>query len=125
MRLAYKSGCRHLFIGFESIMQTSLNQVNKAFNKVERYKENIKRIHAHGISLQAGIVLGFDHDTGDVFDRTLEFFIETGVQNASFNMLTPYPNTPLFNRLKAEGRILTRIGQSTTPAPTLCSSQKT
>jgi radical SAM superfamily enzyme YgiQ (UPF0313 family) len=105
--LAYKSGCRHLFIGFESISQLSLNQSNKGFNRVGRYREIIKRIHAHGISIQAGIVFGFDSDTPDVFERTLDFLIETGIQQATFNILTPYPNTPLYHRLKSEGRILT------------------
>jgi radical SAM superfamily enzyme YgiQ (UPF0313 family) len=62
---------------------------------------------AHGISIQAGIVFGFDHDKPHVFDKTLDFLIENGVQNATFNILTPFPNTPLFHRLKAEGRILT------------------
>ena len=105
--LAYQSGCRHLFIGFESISQLSLDESNKAFNRVEHYREIIRRIHSHRISVQAGIVFGFDHDWPDVFDKTLDFLIENGIQNATFNMLTPYPNTPLFHRLKAEGRILT------------------
>lgn len=104
---AYKSGCRHLFIGFESVTQMSLDGANKSFNKVERYKEIIHRIHSHGISIQAGIVFGFDCDTPDVFDETLKFLRENGIAQATFNMLTPYPGTPLFNRLKAEGRILT------------------
>ena len=107
LELAYKSGCRHLFIGFESIDQMSLDSANKAFNKVERYGEIIRRIHSHGISIQAGIVFGFDCDTPDVFDRTLDFLRENGISQATFNMLTPYPGTPLFDRLKAEGRILT------------------
>ena len=107
LELAYLSGCRHLFIGFESISQLSLDYANKNFNRVEHYREIIKRIHAHGISIQAGIVFGFDHDKSDVFDRTLDFLVENGIQNATFNILTPYPNTPLFHRLKREGRILT------------------
>ena len=105
--LAYQSGCRHLFIGFESVTQTSLDGSNKAFNRVEHYGEIIRRIHDHGISVQAGIVFGFDHDLPGVFDQTLDFLIGNGVQNATFNVLTPYPGTPLFHRLKAEGRILT------------------
>lgn len=107
LELAYKSGCRHLFVGFESISQMSLDLAKKEFNKVGRYREIIKNIHDHGISVQAGIVFGFDCDTREVFERTLDFLIENGVQNATFNILTPYPGTPLFDRLKSEGRILT------------------
>jgi radical SAM superfamily enzyme YgiQ (UPF0313 family) len=67
-----------------------------------------RRIHAHGIAVQAGIVFGFDHDTAAVFEETLDFLEEAGVQNATFNILTPFPGTPLHMRLEAEGRILTR-----------------
>jgi len=58
--------------------------------------------------VQAGIVFGFDHDTVDVFDETLKFLESTGVQNATFNILTPFPGTRLYHKLEAEGRILTR-----------------
>ena len=107
LELAYRSGCRHLFIGFESISQMSLDSANKYFNKVGHYKEIIRRIHSYGISIQAGIVFGFDCDTPGVFDETLAFLRENGIAQATFNILTPYPGTPLFDRLKAEGRILT------------------
>jgi len=107
LELAYKSGYRHLFIGFESISQVSLDGANKSFNQVERYQEIIRRIHSHGISIQAGIVFGFDNDTPDVFDKTIAFLRDNGISQATFNVLTPYPGTPLFERLKAQGRILT------------------
>ena len=58
--------------------------------------------------MQAGIVFGFDADTDEVFRRTLDFLEVAGVQNATFNILTPYPGTDLYQRLEAEGRILTR-----------------
>jgi radical SAM superfamily enzyme YgiQ (UPF0313 family) len=107
LELAHRSGCRHLFIGFESVSQMSLDAVNKSFNKVARYQEVIRRVHAHGISVQAGVVFGFDCDGPGVFDETLAFLRENGIDQATFNVLTPYPGTPLFARLKAEGRILT------------------
>ena len=108
LELAACSGCKQLFIGLESISQASMNEVHKGFNRVEEYARVIERIHEHGIAVQAGIVFGFDHDTEEVFDTTLEFLETTGVQNATFNILTPYPGTPLYARLQAEGRILTR-----------------
>jgi len=106
--LAARSGCKQLFVGFESVSQASLDGVSKSFNHVDGYARAIDRIHAHGISVQAGIVFGFDHDTESVFDETVDFLESTGVQNATFNMLTPFPGTPLHARLEAEGRILTR-----------------
>jgi radical SAM superfamily enzyme YgiQ (UPF0313 family) len=57
--------------------------------------------------VQAGIVFGFDHDTPEIFQDTLDFLETAGVQNATFNILTPYPGTPLYRKLESEGRILT------------------
>jgi radical SAM superfamily enzyme YgiQ (UPF0313 family) len=108
LELAARSGCKQLFIGLESISQASMNEVRKKFNRVEEYVRVIERIHAHGIAVQAGIVFGFDNDTESIFSETLDFLESTGVQNATFNILTPYPGTHLFQRLETEGRILTR-----------------
>jgi radical SAM superfamily enzyme YgiQ (UPF0313 family) len=105
---AAKSGCKQLFLGLESISQSSMDGVGKAINRVDDYASAIRRVHAHGIAVQAGIVFGFDEDTAAIFKDTLDFLEEAGVQNATFNILTPYPGTPLFQRLEAEGRILTR-----------------
>lgn len=108
LELAARSGCKQLFIGFESLSQASLDASGKRFNRVDRYAEDIARVHAHGIAVQAGIVFGFDCDTDTVFHDTVDVLEESGVQNATFNILTPFPGTPLFDRLEAEGRILTR-----------------
>jgi radical SAM superfamily enzyme YgiQ (UPF0313 family) len=82
-------------------------EVKKGFNRVDEYSRIIQRIHAHGIAVQAGIVFGFDHDTPQIFKDTLDFLEEAGVQNATFNILTPFPGTLLFQKLETEGRILT------------------
>jgi radical SAM superfamily enzyme YgiQ (UPF0313 family) len=82
--------------------------VNKSFNRVEEYFRIIERIHSHGIAVQAGIVFGFDHDTPDIFEETVDFLELAGIQNATFNILTPFPGTPLFRQLEADGRILSR-----------------
>ena len=108
LELAARSGCKQLFVGLESVSQASLNAVSKAFNRVDEYARAIERIHAHGMSVQAGIVFGFDHDRESVFAETLDFLEASGVQNATFNILTPFPGTRLFQRLDGEGRIRTR-----------------
>ena len=108
LEAAAQSGCKQLFLGLESISQQSMVEVNKRFNRVEEYYQIIERIHSHGIAVQIGIVFGFDHDTPEIFKATIDFLEETGVQNATFNILTPFPGTPLFQRMEAEGRILTR-----------------
>jgi radical SAM superfamily enzyme YgiQ (UPF0313 family) len=108
LELAARSGCKQLFIGLESVSQASVNEVSKGFNRVEEYAQAIERIHAHGIAVQAGIVFGFDHDTEAVFEETLELLEKCGVQNATFNILTPFPGTRLYTRLDTAGRITTR-----------------
>ncbi len=108
LELAARSGCKQLFLGLESVSQASMDEVHKGFNRPDQYARLIERVHSHGIAVQAGIVFGFDNDTPSIFDDTLDFLKRTGVQNATFNILTPYPGTPLFARLDAEGRILTR-----------------
>jgi radical SAM superfamily enzyme YgiQ (UPF0313 family) len=105
---AARSGCKQLFLGLESISQASVDGVHKRFNRVDEYARLVSRVHAHGIAVQAGIVFGFDEDTPAIFKETLDFLEEAGVQNATFNILTPYPGTPLFARLDSEERILTR-----------------
>jgi len=108
LEAAAKSGCKQLFLGLESLCQQSMAEVNKGFNRVKEYLSIIERIHSHGIAVQAGIVFGFDHDTPEIFKDTIDFLEEAGVQNATFNILTPFPGTPLFGKMEAEGRLLTR-----------------
>ena len=108
LEAAARSGCKQLFLGLESVSQLSMNEVRKGFNRVEEYARIVNRVHAHGIAVQAGIVFGFDNDTPAIFKDTLDFVEEMGVQNATFNILTPYPGTPLFRKLDGEGRMLTR-----------------
>jgi radical SAM superfamily enzyme YgiQ (UPF0313 family) len=108
LEAAAHSGCKQLFLGLESISQQNMVDVNKRFNRVEEYFQIIEHIHSHGIAVQVGIVFGFDNDTPEIFKDTIDFLERTGVQNATFNILTPFPGTPMFRRMEAEGRILTR-----------------
>ena len=106
--LAYKAGCVEWFVGFESVSQESLNGIKKTVNKVEDFKRMIKRVHKHGMAIQGGIIFGFDQDTPDIFDATLEKMYEWELDAVEVNILTPYPGTPLFDRLEHEGRLLTK-----------------
>lgn len=105
---AAASGCLCLFIGFESISPASLSAVGKRHNVVEEYAEAIRRIHAHGIAVFGGFIFGLDHDTEDVFEQTVRFARRARLEGAQFNVLTPYPGTPLSAALQREGRILTQ-----------------
>jgi radical SAM superfamily enzyme YgiQ (UPF0313 family) len=108
LRLAKKSGCVEWFVGFESVSQAALNGIKKTVNKVEDFKKMIKRVHQHGMAVQGGIIFGFDEDTPDIFDLTLEKMYEWELDAVEVNILTPYPGTPLYDRLEKEERILTK-----------------
>ena len=101
-----RSGCRSLFVGFESIVAESLQEVHKRCNRVETYLRNVRRIHDREIMVNGSFVFGFDHDGPGVFDETVRFGIEACLDTATFTILTPYPGTALHRRLRAEGRIV-------------------
>lgn len=106
LNLAKSSGCIYLFLGLESFWADSLKDANKEFNKVEQYAEIVKLVHNFDISVQAGVVFGFDSDTADVFSRTLKFCEFIGIDGATVSILTPFPGTALYNKYKKEGRLL-------------------
>lgn len=108
LRLANKSGCVEWFVGFESVSQAALNGIKKTHNKVEDFEKMIKRVHKHGMTVQGGIIFGFDEDTPGIFDTTLQKIYEIGIDVLEVNILTPYPGTPLYDRLEKEGRIFTK-----------------
>ncbi|HEV8376900.1 MAG TPA: radical SAM protein [Candidatus Polarisedimenticolia bacterium] len=106
--LAADSGCFLLSIGFETIQQSNLSEINKNWAKAKEYAELIREIRRRGIQIVALIMLGLDDDTPEDFDRTLEFLIENKVSMAKFHLPLPYPGTPFYSRMEREGRILTR-----------------
>ena len=107
VRLAAASGCQALFLGLESISQASLDATGKAHNRVNDYGAVIERLHRHGIAVHLGIMFGFDEDDRGIFERTVEFLEETCVDVVTVSMVVPMPGTPVFQRFRAEGRILT------------------
>jgi radical SAM superfamily enzyme YgiQ (UPF0313 family) len=106
---AQKSGCMAVLIGFESINEESLQSMSKARNLkigVNNYKEIIKKIHAYGIGVYGQFILGSDGETKDVFQRTIEFILDSKVDSTSSTISTPLPGTRLYRRLEQEGRLL-------------------
>lgn len=102
------SGCRGLLLGFESIVDANLNRVGKGFNHPDTYAHVVERLHEHDIAVQGCFVFGLDQDTPDVCARTAQFAVDAGIDLPRFAISTPFPGTPLYARLAAEGRILTR-----------------
>lgn len=108
MELMARSGCAGLLIGFESICDASLGDIRKKFNDPALYETLIRDLHSLGISIQGCFVFGHDHDTTEVFDETVQFAIDTAIDLPRFAILTPFPGTPLHQRLDRDGRILTK-----------------
>ncbi|MBC8210858.1 MAG: B12-binding domain-containing radical SAM protein [Gammaproteobacteria bacterium] len=108
IELIARSGCKGLLLGLETVSQDNLKDANKRFNASVKYKDVIGELHRLGVAIQGCFVFGLDHDTPDVFDTTVEFAIETGIDLPRFAVLTPFPGTPLYQRLSKENRILNR-----------------
>lgn len=102
------SGCTGVFIGFESLTDANLAAARKRTPSARDYARRVRIFHDNGIQVNASFVFGFDHDRPDVFDRTLCWIEEQRLECATFHILTPYPGTPLFGALEAEGRLLHR-----------------
>lgn len=105
--LASKSGCMALFVGFESLNPENLFLMGKKTSLPFSPIEAVKKFHDHGIGILASFVLGYDHDTPEVFEKILNFCDKAKIDGGLFPILTPYPGTLLRERLKKEGRILT------------------
>jgi len=109
MGLMVESGCVGMVVGFESISKDSLRWMRKSPNFVggfDGYQSQIEVIREYGIQLWAAFTLGHDHDTVDSIQETLDWAMENKFPLAAFNILVPYPNTPLYQKLEAEGRLL-------------------
>ncbi len=98
-------GLRSLFVGFESLSPDNLRQQNKPQNLGRDYAAAIRRLHDLGVMVNASFVFGMDDDDENVFDRTVAWAVEQGVETATFHILTPYPSTALHARMQAQGRI--------------------
>jgi hypothetical protein len=108
VKLAAESGCVSVFVGMESLDEDCLEETNKPFNRVQKFSQEIKMFHDHGIMVNPGIVFGFDNDDESVFERAVEFLRTNRVELAYFNVLTPLPGTALFDRYEKAGRIFDR-----------------
>lgn len=109
MRLMVDSGCIGNVIGFESISKHNLNLMRKTPNVIggfEGYLPQIEVLRDYGLQTWAAFTLGHDEDTLDSIRATVDFAMRKKFTFAAYNILMPYPNTPLYRRLQKDNRLL-------------------
>ena len=102
------AGCTGVFVGFESLTDRNLAAARKRTPRCDDYARRVALFHRNGIQVNGSFVLGFDHDGPAVFERTAAWIEANQLECATFHILTPYPGTPLFRQMEAEGRLLHR-----------------
>lgn len=103
---AVACGLRSLFVGFETLSAENLREQRKPQNLGRDYGAAIRRLHDLGVMVNGSFVFGMDNDDETVFERTVEWAINQGIETATFHILTPYPGTALYERMLKGGRIL-------------------
>lgn len=104
--LAYKAGCRGVFVGIESMSEENLGTMEKQFNDPKGYIQRIRLIHKKGIGVQAGIIVGLDNDDIRVFERMLKFLQNARIDALQLAILTPQPGTALRREFENAARII-------------------
>ncbi len=104
---AAAAGLRSLFIGFETLNVENLRAQSKYHNLNRDYTQAIQRLRDLGVMVNGSFVFGMDSDDESVFARTVDWAVSQGIETATFHIMTPYPGTPLYQRLAAQCRIAT------------------
>jgi radical SAM superfamily enzyme YgiQ (UPF0313 family) len=103
-----------VFVGIETPVPECLQETTKFQNLRKDLLDSVKLIQSYGIEVMAGFIVGFDHDPPDVFDRQIRFIRESAIPLSMVGLLNALPNTQLWRRLKAEGRLIKQsLGNST------------
>ena len=110
LKLMRQSGCSQVLIGLESPIEDGLNKLelrnNWKMKKFNEYKNAIKNIQSHGITVNGCFVMGLDGHTKEIFDNVFEFVKESELYEVQVTILTPFPSTPLYQRLKKGNRLI-------------------
>ncbi len=105
LKLAAKSGCKVLLVGFETLSRETLQQIGKPHYRPSKYEEAVRRLHDHGISVLGSFIAGFDSDDRTIFERILEFSIKASLDFIQCNPLAYYPGTPMFREACLQKRL--------------------
>jgi hypothetical protein len=117
LALCHAAGMRTFFMGVETINEDSLRETGKLQNLLMPMQDAISRIVSAGIAVQAGVIVGFDHDEPTIFDRLLDFFQGSPLPDLSVGVLTAPATTNLYRRLAKEGRLVGDIWNTSAGSP--------
>jgi radical SAM superfamily enzyme YgiQ (UPF0313 family) len=106
LTLIRDSGCMGLAVGFETLSQKNIRDVGKGVNRTPEYLDRIRIIHSYGIGLAGNFIFGFDHDDESTFAEVVDFVDTARLEGFYYSLLTPYPGTPFFEQMRAEGRLI-------------------
>lgn len=106
MTLMAAAGFNKVFLGIETPAEQSLVECGKSQNLRRSLSESVGVIHAHGMAVMGGFIIGFDNDPPDIFERQVNFIQKNGITAAMIGLLTAIPGTRLYQRLEKEGRLL-------------------
>jgi radical SAM superfamily enzyme YgiQ (UPF0313 family) len=105
IELMTRAGFNKVFIGIETPNEASLKEAGKTNNLRSNLLQAVQAIHAGGLEVMGGFILGFDHDTPDIFERQIDFIQQSGIIMAMVGLLDALPGTRLYQRLQSEGRL--------------------
>ena len=105
LKLASEAGCIGWCIGFESINQETLKHIGKSTNKVKDYKKAVDKIKEYDMNITGSFIFGFDDHNKETFKETTEMIKKLNIDMVCINILTPFPGTKIFDRIKSEKRI--------------------
>ena len=105
--LMVQNGFKKVFVGIETPLEEGLEECDKVPNRKRDLLESIRTLQRAGLHVAGGFIIGFDSDPPDIFERQLNFIQDAGVSIAMLSLLSALPQTALYRRLEAEGRLLT------------------
>ncbi len=109
LKFASEAGCRMIFLGIESELIDQLEATNKKMNVkigIDNFAKVYDKLHQYGIAVLGAFIYGLDSDTPQTIKNRTQYLIDSDIDAMQATILTPLPGTPLFNRMKKDGRII-------------------
>ncbi len=125
LQLMSRAGCRYIYSGLESLDPESIASMGKGQNRLKDTRRTIRRVYELGILMSSGLIVGSDGDTDEYLERLPEYLDDLGPSCVTFlGIVCPYPETPFFETVVREGRLLPNAISRDFDGYTLCHRPK-